>query len=141
VPYKLDTNIDLTPRIQAKYYISSAHRRNQKNKSRWPITRDNEVECFVSSHLNNWIEVICCWGLFPSGSNLLELGQNSQKESLKIAKFVAKNNTNVWHGYPADYYRNSQDRPSMFILENWRKLGHIEKHHITKIRQGKVCNL
>ena len=141
VPYELDTNIDLIPRTEAKYYISSAHRRVQRNKSRWTTTLEQEVECFVSSQINNWVEEICSWGIVQNGNSLLILGQNPQNESLKIAKFVAKNNDNVWHGYPADFCRNIQDRPSITILQNWRTNGHIEKHHITKIRQGKQCNL
>lgn len=141
MPYEVDKNIDLTPRTTSIYYVSSAHRRLQRNKSRWTVTIDQEVECFISSQANSWIEGVFCWGLIPNGNNLLILGQNSQNEELKIAKFVAKNNDGVWHGYPADYCRNIQDRPGMPILSNWRTNGHIEKHHIIKIRQGKECNL
>ena len=141
MPYELDKNLDLTPVTAAKYYISSAHRRVQQNKSRWIITIDQEVGCFIESQINTWIEGFFSWGLITNGNNLLVLGKNSQNEELKIAKFVAKNNNDVWHGYPADFCRNIQDRPGMMILQNWRTNGHIEKHHITKIRQGKECNL
>ena len=141
MPYKVDKNIDLTPRTTAKYYVSSVHRRKDKNKSLWTTTIDQEVECFVCSQLNYWIEGSHCWGLIPKDNKLLVLGKNNKNEKLKIAKFVAKNNNEVWHGYPADYCKNMQDRPGMKILLDWRKIGHIEKHHILKIRQGKKCNL
>lgn len=141
MPYELDKDLDLTPRTTAKYYISSAHRRVQKNKSNWIITINQEVDCFIYSQTKTWIENMVSWGLIPLGNNLLVLGLNSHKEELKIAKFVAKNKEGVWHGYPADFCRNIQDRPGMPILQNWRTDGHIQKHHITKIRQGKECNL
>ncbi|WP_430898658.1 MULTISPECIES: hypothetical protein [unclassified Paraflavitalea] len=141
MPYEVDRNIDLTPRITSRYYVSSAHRRLQENKSRWTVTIEEEVECFVNSQRNSWIEGVFSWGLIPSESNLLILGENFQNEELKIAKFVAKNGDGVWHGYPADYCRNIQDRPGISILSKWRANGHIKKHHIVKIRQGKQCNL
>ena len=141
MPYELDKDIDLTPRTTAKYYISSAHRRLQRHKSRWTITVNEEVDCFIDSRTNTWIDNAASWGLIQSGNNLLVLGLNSHNEELKIAKFIAKNTTGVWHGYPADFCRNIQDRPGMSILQSWRTNGHIEKHHITKIRQGKECNL
>jgi len=139
--YEKNKNIDLNPRTTSIYFVSSAHRRKQKHKSRWTVTVDHEVECFINSQENSWIEDFVGWGLIPNGNSLLVLGQNSQKEELKIAKFVAKNDDRVWHGYPADYCRNIQDRPGMSILSDWRTAGHIEKHHIIKIRQGKECNL
>ncbi len=141
MPYEIDKNIDLKPTTTSIYYVSSSHRRVQRNKSRWTVTVDQEVECFISSQLNSWIEDVFSWGLIPNGNGLLVLGQNSQNEELKIAKFVAKNNDGFWHGYPADYCKNVQDRPGMSILSDWRTNGYIEKHHIIKIRQGKECNL
>jgi hypothetical protein len=141
VPYQLDTELDLMPETSKKYYVSSAHRRIQKDKSRWTVAVDLEVECFVGSQLNGWIEDVTSWGIMQKGNNLMVLGENSQKELLKIAKFISKNGNNVWHGYPADFRRNGQDRPGMTILQNWRTSKVIEKHHILKIRQGKECNL
>ncbi|WP_308131381.1 hypothetical protein [uncultured Flavobacterium sp.] len=141
MPYELDRDIDLTPQTTAKYYVSSAHRRIQRHKSRWTVTIDKEVECFIDSQTKSWIDATASWGIIQEGNNLLVLGLNSQNEELKIAKFIAKNNDGVWHGYPADFNRKIQDRPAMSILQSWRTHGHIEKHHITKIRQGKECNL
>ena len=141
MPYEIDKEIDLTPRTLQKYFVSSAHRRVQKNKSRWTLDINQEVDCFVTSQTNNWIEGIAAWGMVKNGNALVVIGINPQDEPLKIAKFVAKNNDGLWHGYPADFCRNPQDRPGVTILQVWRTRGYIEKHHIIKIRQGKECNL
>jgi hypothetical protein len=141
VQFVLDKEIDLTPQTDKKYICSSAHRRKQPDKSRWTITIDQEVGCFVSSVTFKWIETSMAWGLISHGNVLLILGINSQGVSLKVAKFVDSNGNNLWHGYPADYVRNYQDRPGVAILKDWRTKGMIEKHHIIKIRQGKECNL
>ena len=141
MPYLTDTELDLTPKTLKKYFVSSAHRRYQKDKSRWTISIDNEIECFVNSQTSNWIEDLVSWGVFQQGNNLLNIGVNPQRLPLKIAKFVDCSGDDIWHGYPADYARNYQDRPGMLVLQNWRERGIIEKHHIIKIRQGKECNL
>ncbi|MDR0307029.1 MAG: hypothetical protein LBI42_09370 [Chitinispirillales bacterium] len=139
--YKLDQNIDLSPRTNATYFASSVHRNRQPNKSQWVISVVQEVECFIESQINNWIEGIFSWGMISDGNNLIVLGKSVYNEELKLAKFVTKNDDGVWHGYPADFCKNFQDRPGIKILQKWRNCGHIEKHHITKIRQGKTCSL
>jgi len=141
VAYTFDTELDLKPHTAKRYIISTAHRRKQRSKSRWTVSAEVEIDCFIGSDLNRWVENVVAWGVLKGEGRLLELGKNSQKESLKIAKFVDLQNTNVWHGYPADYCRNHQDRPGARILKDWRLKDIIEKHHITKIRQGKECNL
>jgi hypothetical protein len=141
VNYELDTALDLAPRITQRYFASSTHRRKQKDKSRWIIDIYEEVNCFVVSQVNEWVEETTSWGLIQNGNALLVLGENGHDEPLKIAKFIAKSSDGVWHGYPADFHRKIQDRPGMAILQAWRNEGHIEKHHILKIRQGKECNL
>ncbi|MBL7690598.1 MAG: hypothetical protein JNM41_03320 [Flavipsychrobacter sp.] len=141
MPYDIDAELDLSPRIEEVYFISSAHRRRQANKSFWTVSADQEVDCFITSQTNSWVEISKAWGLLQNGNSLLILGQNYHNEPLKIAKFVVKNEQRVWHGYPADFCRNNQDRPGTGILKDWRTRGYIEKHHIVKIRQGKECNL
>jgi hypothetical protein len=141
VPYTIDAPIDLTPRTTKKYTVSSAHRRHQPDKSRWTISVDAEVECFIDSHFNNWTEVSIAWGIMYLDNTLLVVGVSSLNDSLKLAKFVDSSANGLWHGYPADYVRNYQDRPGMIILKDWRIRGIIEKHQMIKIRKGKVCNL
>jgi hypothetical protein len=141
VPFKSDIPLDLRPRTDKQYIVSSAHRRHQANKSWWIIPIDSEVDCFITSIINNWIESTTAWGNIHNGNGLEILGNNSFHIPLKLAKFVDSANTNIWHGYPADYVRNEQDRPGIVILQDWRIRGIIEKHHVVKIRKGKECNL
>jgi len=141
VPYQSDIPLDLQPSTDKKYIVSSAHRRHQPDKSWWTISIGDEVNCFIASVVNNWIEFAVAWGHIQNGNSLRVIGNNSQNLPLKLAKFIDSTETNVWHGYPADYVRNCQDRPGMPILQDWRIKGIIEKHHIVKIRKGKECNL
>jgi len=143
MPLQIDTEICLIDHniSDKKYLISPAHRRNQRNKSQWVIDMETEVLCFVDSQLKLWVEDSCSWGIIKNGNSLQVLGVNTVQEDLKLAKFVSKNNNNIWHGYPADYCRNTQDRPHMDILKKWREERLIEKHQIVKIKQGKPCNL
>lgn len=139
--YKLDEEIILSP--LPNYYASSAHRKSLASKSYWTVTIDEEVTCFIESQKKGWITTTICWGFISNTpkKEFLVLGLNKYNEELKIAKYVAKSSGGVWHGYPADYRRNTQDRPEMDILMDWKTKGHIEKHYINKIRQGKKCKL
>jgi hypothetical protein len=140
--YTLDTQIPLSPIIDRIYYISSAHRNLvTADKSKWTISVNKEVECFIEGQTSEWIEDNFSWGLKFNGNALEEIGVNTQNQVLKIAKFIDSSNNNIWHGYPADYIRKQQDRPSIAILSKWRERNIISKHHIVKIRQGKSCNL
>lgn len=137
----LDTELKLPAPLTCRYFIYSHHRKNKKNKSIWTITREEEVDCFVLAQTNNWKQDFVSWGIIHDGTAIKELGTNPQNEILKLAKFVDSNNNDIWHGYPADYIRNDQDRPNMSVLQAWRTKKYIEKHHVTKIRQGKECSL
>lgn len=141
MPYQTDKELDLTPKTAMKYIVSSAHRRHQRNKSRWTISIDMEIDCFINSQTSNWIETSVSWGVIQQKNTLLNVGVNPHRQPLKLAKFVDSSGNDIWHGYPADYERNCQDRPGMVVLQNWRENGIIEKHHMIKIRQGKECNL
>ena len=102
---------------------------------------NEEVDCFIDSQLQKWVDGSVGWGLVYPQMIIRHLGINKYKEFLIVAKFVSSNGDNVWHGYPADYVRNSQDRPSMGVLTDWRGKGIIEKHQVLKIRKGILCNL
>jgi hypothetical protein len=141
VPYQTNIPLDLTPRTTQIYFVSPAHRRRQVGKSRWTITVDEEVECFITSQTLRWVEVSTAWGIIQNGNGLLVLGLSSNNISLKLAKFVYSDGTDLWHGYPADFVKNNQDRPGMVTLRDWKTRGFIEKHHMVKIRKGKECNL
>jgi hypothetical protein len=137
----LDTPINIGDDIY--YIIVSQHRvPTNRHKSYWIINCTGELESFQLTILEKWYQPYKGWGVYLSGDgNMNELGRNSFDEILKIAKFIDSTKNNQWHGYPADYRRKVQDRPPTEILVKWRNEGIIEKHCISKIRAGKVCNL
>lgn len=60
---------------------------------------------------------------------------------LLIAKFVASNSPKVWHGYPADHQKRTQDIPDTIILEEWMRLSYLKPAKIRKVMRGQPCNL
>lgn len=142
MPYKANKVIDLTKHTTSNYIISSQHRRNgNPNKSIWTVSFNEEVDCFIQTINENWKNGNEAWGLRVIGTILQVVGLNNGSEELKIAKFVDGTNTNVWHGYPADYMSKSQDRPTTNILKVWVDKKYITKAKMSKIRLGQTCNL
>ncbi|MBN3897636.1 MAG: hypothetical protein V7L14_23970 [Nostoc sp.] len=132
-----------TDKKEISYKINPSHRRSgNPNKSIWTITQDEEITCFQLALSKGWLEEKTGWGIKQNQIGKLEqIGLSPLQEPLKIAKFRDDSQTKEWHGHPADYQNNQQDRPSTKILQIWRNDGIIAKHHITKIRSGKQCNL
>ncbi len=140
--YTADTEIDLTELAQANYIISSQHRRRgNPNKSVWTISYDEEVDCFIETMTREWQIGTVAWGIKVVEDILQVVGVNNIRQELKLAKFVDGADTNVWHGYPADYMRKAQDRPATNILKLWVNDGFITKAKMSKIRLGQSCNL
>jgi hypothetical protein len=140
--YTADTEIDLTELAQANYIISSQHRRRgNPNKSVWTISYEEEVDCFIETMTREWQIGTVAWGIKVVEDILQVVGVNSIRQELKLAKFVDGADTNVWHGYPADYMRKAQDRPATNILKLWVNDGFITKAKMSKIRLGQSCNL
>jgi hypothetical protein len=140
MPYKMDTEILISGRNE-KYIISKQHRFHRSGKSIWTINEDEEISCFIQSMSSNWKYNNKAWGLYLSNGTLSVLGKNDKNVYLKIAKFLDGSNTNIWHGYPADYIRNTQDRPTTHILYLWVNLSCINKSDMLKIRKGLKRNL
>lgn len=142
MPYQLDTEILLAAQA-CIYIINPQHRlRKPREKSKWCISLDAEVELFVYTKSHLWIDGFTGWGIYFEDNNvLLQVGNNRFNEALYLSKFIDGNRNSKWHGYPADFERNLQDRPSVRVLSLWRDAGKIKKHHISKIRAGKSCNL
>lgn len=141
--YTTDKKIEIKE-LKCSYYISSAHRSPKKNpkKSYWIVNGNIELDIFKTAKEKEWGNDNTLWGLHLDGEGkILDLGENTFKEKLKIARFIDKNNDRIWHGYPADFVRNKNDRPEMTTLKEWKEKDYIEKHHILKIRMGKQCNL
>ncbi len=145
-----DTPIPITVVVEGEevplfsYKVRSVHRRKgNTNKCIWTISIEEEVECFKDSALKKWLENKEGWGLKFNATNgdLEQVGVSEINEELKIAKFVDSNSTTEWHGYPADYCRRKQDRPSLKVLKDWWDNKIISKTQMSKIKQYKKCNL
>ena len=126
------------------YHFHSKHRGNSAPKiCIWNISVPEEADSFICSHRKRWLDDTTGWGLHLIGERVVPLGRNHDDEVLYIAKFVCDRNTpeNLWHGYPADFCRNNQDKPPVRILHSWRDEGYIRKAHVKRIRGGNSCNL
>jgi len=125
-------------------YISiPKHRNRSSSYSIWVIHIYEEVECFIHTHKQGWIvkEKETGWGLHLVDGKPEFLGELSNGEQSKIAKFVGNQPMGLWHGYPSDYQRNLQDRPPINIMLVWRDLCLVTKADISKIKAGKPCKL
>lgn len=140
--YKADAKIDLVAKAGNNYYISSQHRRKgNPKKSRWTITYDEEVDCFIQSMIKEWKDEKKAWGLKASNKVIDIVGMNDDNDSLMLAKFIVGPGRDTWHGYPADYVNRAQDRPTNTILKMWVDDGYITKAKMTKINRGISCDL
>ncbi|MCL2048834.1 MAG: hypothetical protein FWG87_08910 [Defluviitaleaceae bacterium] len=125
------------------YFISPTHRRGSatEHKSIWCITSDDEVNCFKLSVQHGWVSDTTGWGLHIIYNNIRRLGYNLRNDDLRIAKFIDKNTSGTWHGYPADYVYNKQDCPSDNVLKDWVRKNFINKAGMLRIKQGKKGDL
>ncbi|MGI0489474.1 hypothetical protein ACN4EK_29010 [Pantanalinema rosaneae CENA516] len=125
------------------YKIRSVHRRHGNfEKCIWTISPQEEVGCFQVAASEEWLEATEGWGVKINAEGRLEqIGVSEQDEVLKIAKFVDSSSTREWHGYPADFRRRQQDKPSERVLIAWKNRGLINKTKMSKITQRKPCNL
>jgi len=138
---RLNVPIDID--ATSKYVIVSQHRSGgYRGKSRWSVSKREEVDCFIQSLNKKWLDVGAGWGVILDDTNKMKvLGINHINEDSKIAKFIDGNNSKLWHGYPADLKRKVKDIPPISILNKWRKENIIRKHHISRIQRGVICNL
>lgn len=127
--------------INCYYTIVSYHRDNSNpEKSKWTIKEDEELLCFKQSIKQSWKKDKFAWGLHIINGIVEQLGVNKFKDSTKCAKFVDPGQNDKWHGYPADFIRNSHDRPPQVVLKVWYDQNLITKPQMVRILQGK-CNL
>ena len=111
-------------------------------KTVWTINVRNEVETFSAAYGLGWAVGGIGWGLSQlKTKRLAQLGVNHHKEALMFAKYVDAPGVGDWHGYPADYRRNPQDRPSTRIMRHWCGLNIMEKHQMGKVSKGQACSL
>jgi len=138
----------INTRIGQSYIWNMQHRNGNPNKSQWIINHNQEIHVFEYSYGANWISrkqnKKFSWGLNLINEVPSVLGETAKNcelplQFVRIAKFVE--GTQTWHGYPANYRCNSQDRPDPKILENWYTRGYIRKDEIKKVRNMKPCSL
>lgn len=142
-PNRFPHNTPLSTSVVGVQYIIKDYHRNGGNgrKSQWMIPEPAEVQCFERSHHSNWINNNMAWGLHPAAPPPQVLGRSPNGDDLKIARFRASANGTTWQGFPADYRRKTQDRPTITILHLWMRAGYIRKHEMSKVRSGKRCSL
>lgn len=125
------------------YTINPQHRDGNPNKSQWIVIESDEVSLFETSYTAGWKDEDDkkCFGIKKSGTSISILGVCKDRiTDLKIAKFVS-NHQLTWHGYPANYRINQQDKPTTTILEKWVEEELITKSKMGKIARGQKCNL
>jgi hypothetical protein len=127
---------------ELEYTPKPDHRNNSPEKSQWTITEKDELKCFKNAYLKSWKKGQNAWGLHFNEDVVEYLGMSKDKSTrLFIAKFISDNFHGTWHGYPADYQHKPQDIPDPDILKDWIKNKLLKKAKISKIMQGKPCNL
>jgi len=145
ITYKLDyqNTIKITDEREVVYTISKKHRGHNKKKSYWSIKMPREIALFRSSLQNGYEDKAnhTAWNLNIVNGEIRLVGYTVNKKELKIAKFVDSNHNEKWHGYPANYIKNSQDRPSSKVLELWYNANVISAATMKKIKGGQPCNL
>jgi len=142
-PSLLDQQIDLDAFLPGKVYVPfSRHRQpGNREKSIWTVSVDAEIECFKQSHLNKWVNGAKSWGVMVDGTRLIELGIGNTGTLIKMAVFVQDVEPEIWHGYPLDYIRRTQDTPPFSILKQWVDAGFMTRTQMMRIIRGKPCRL
>lgn len=125
------------------YTINPQHRDGNPNKSQWTVLEADEKSIFDVSYSAGWKDEDDkkCFGIKNSGTTLSVIGRCKDRIiDLKIAKFVSDHQF-IWHGYPANYRTNQQDKPSTSILKKWVDEDFITKSKMGKITRGQKCDL
>lgn len=132
----------ITIREDVRYFIHPKHRGSPTSDScTWTIPVDDEVALFGAALPSERSPGQDCWAAEPGGRRLRPVGFNVHGETMFFGKFVDGSCMSIWHGYPADYRRHTQDRPPPGVLQVWVTQGLIGKHHVAKIYGGMKCNL
>lgn len=130
------------------YQFSPEHR-NKKNseKSLWTIDPDEERQVFERVYDSEWIVEHVGWGLHIQNGSVTYLGiDKTRAQQLIVARFVDDNHVQVWHGYPADPNRRSQQArikeiPPEEIQKVWLRDNVVPKPTLRKIGKGEPCSL
>lgn len=146
--YDYDVFYPIDEKETIHYAVVSYHRDKTRlnEKSKWIIDEASEIDCFVTSISNpDWVNENTCWGVKTIKEadqvKIDKLGTGTKGDNLFFAKFIDGSKDNKWHGYPADYMNNNQDRPSTNFLRSLFGNKFLTKPQVSKIKKGKKCSL
>ena len=126
------------------YQFSPEHR-NKKNseKSLWTIDPDEERQVFESTTTPSGLLSTSAGDyIFRNGfCNIIPGIDKTRAQQLIVARFVDDNHVQVWHGYPADPNRRSQQArikeiPPEEIQKVWLRDNVVPKPTLRKIGKG-----
>lgn len=145
MPAPTHTNLQVTatmhkpvqiPQITLQFLSNAKHRTHPTpDASIWYINLTEEYNCFESSDVDPTRTVR--WGHCnrdPLGWSIRTRRNRHSLPDLIYAKFICDENSQVWHGYPADYVANTQDIPHDDFLTISLNLN---KAKMRKIKNGK----
>jgi len=127
----------------ASYVINPQHRDGNPHKSQWTVSQAAECSLFNTSNSSGWLDFSSKkgFGINKTEAAIDQLGLWTDRVTvLKIAKFVG-DQQDQWHGYPANFRQNAQDRPTTTILRKWNYVDYITKAQMGKITRGQKCDL
>lgn len=129
------------------YYFYSKHRSKvNKVASVWLIDLKEEFSLCEDAIKKRYLQddfksdnKRFAYNLKRTSNKLAILGEsnsNAKHYGLIIAKFNNDIEKRIWHGYPADYIANQQDKPNDSILKEMIKKKLITPREMNKIKRG-----
>jgi hypothetical protein len=134
VPYDLGGGV--------RYTHHPDHRNRTGGKSQWRISLPKERQAFITARAEGWLIRSTGWGLHVDNTEPAYLGvAQDHVTRVFVSKFVDGNQSQNWHGYPADHQRNPQDIPDADVLKIWMDNDLIPLSKIRKLVKGQPCTL
>ena len=128
------------------YCFSPKHRsKSNPNASVWIISLQEEFHlCDDAIFKSKYVQPYSnskkfAYNLKRESNKLKQLGvsnSNTKDYGLIISKFINDMNLKEWHGYPADYIANTQDKPDDAILLKMKINGLITAREMMRIKRG-----
>jgi len=131
----------------ARYQCNPEHRNGNREKSQWTISEQEERGVFSRTYTSGWIVEHVGWGLHIVNGSVNYLGvDRTRSQNLIVARFIDDNNVEIWHGYPADPNRRSQQArikeiPPEEVQTEWLRGQILPKPKVRKLGRGEPCTL
>lgn len=131
--YKFNEPYELT--TKQLYLFNPKHRNSSNpNASTWNITFEEEFD-LADEGICSFKYAKTAFNVKKEFNRLKVLGFSPRKVQLILAKFVMSFTDN-WHGYPADYVSNNQDKPKQSTLKQMVESNKISKKEMRCIGKG-----